>query len=975
MQEEKKVQNTNAGSVHIVNSDSGIRLYPHQENAFAQMTEKIINSHKYPYKGLLVLPTGGGKTMTAARWIAENIIDKGIKVLWIAHRHELLEQAQRTFSMALAYHDVFPQRDKFDYRLISGIHDKPVNIRSTDDILFASKDSLASERSFGFLYDNWLKDNDEVFLVIDEAHHACARTYRRLIERIESVVKNFRMLGLTATPIRTNDTERGYLHKIFPDDMVFEISLRNLIRQGILSEPKFEEIKTELDLTQELSPDQIRKLHEGFDFDSIGMAVASTIANNSERNNLIVNRYVSNKEKYGKTIVFAVNKENTIVLSKLFNERGVRADFVMSDVRDASGLHSISSKDNKDKIARFRKGGDIDVLVNVNILTEGTDVPDVQSVFLTRPTSSKIMMTQMMGRGLRGEKAGGTKDAYIVTFIDNWDENIAWVNPEKLYIDELDFNDLDPETRKRITRLIAISKMEEFAILSDKKIDPKKKAQLESIDFIKRIPKGIYQFRYPTYKENGEPYEKVCEILVYDNLESAYKNLLADIPNMFCDIRNEFDSPENISTDNIMNYSDACVAKYFADVEPYPAFRLEDIDDLLYYYFVTGELPTYFELPDRDKYDVSIIANHIIESDFGEKRKNEYISEKWSTESEAWQTFFDFSEKNFRNEVQLAINRILHPEDYVLPTEKPHEIFEDRRYVDMSLWDIRKHDPQYYQWLHDKVFEKFTDSEGFYFSAQSGKKSNNKLDFEIDHIKPLSAGGKTVLDNLQLLTVKENRQKGTKYDEESDDEIRRSKRAQPQILRVTRTDGSIVECKTATQTFAEMIEDAGIENVKNLNIFCASTPLIANVRRDKYVQKQLSDGQFLFTNFSTHGKKIWLDKISDKLNLGWQVDIIEKQANDDTNILLTQKEYSMENFRLTVSDTFSIAKQLIVTGVVESGEISKGDVVTVNGKTATVEAITLDKKQIDHAIVGNAIGLLLPILTKKDVKKGDVIEK
>ena len=196
MQEEKKVQNTNAGSVHIVNSDSGIRLYPHQENAFAQMTEKIINSHKYPYKGLLVLPTGGGKTMTAARWIAENVIDKGIKVLWIAHRHELLEQAQRTFSMALAYHDVFPQRDKFDYRLISGIHDKPVNIRATDDILFASKDSLASERSFGFLYDNWLKDNDEVFLVIDEAHHACARTYRRLIERSESLVKNFRMLGL-----------------------------------------------------------------------------------------------------------------------------------------------------------------------------------------------------------------------------------------------------------------------------------------------------------------------------------------------------------------------------------------------------------------------------------------------------------------------------------------------------------------------------------------------------------------------------------------------------------------------------------------------------------------------------------------------------------------------------------------------------------------------------------------------------------
>lgn len=60
------------------------------------------------------------------------------------------------------------------------------------------------------------------------------------------------------------------------------------------------------------------------------------------------------------------------------------------------------------------------VLINVNILTEGIDLPQTKTVFLTRPTVSTILMTQMIGRSLRGEKAGGTKEAYVVSFIDDW---------------------------------------------------------------------------------------------------------------------------------------------------------------------------------------------------------------------------------------------------------------------------------------------------------------------------------------------------------------------------------------------------------------------------------------------------------------------------------------------------------------------------------------------------------------------------
>ena len=105
--EGQKAKTQNAGKVFISAEESGIQLYEHQKKAFDKMTKKIVNSKQYPFKGLLVLPTGGGKTLTAARWIAENILDKGIKVLWLAHRHELLDQAKKTFTNILAYKDIF----------------------------------------------------------------------------------------------------------------------------------------------------------------------------------------------------------------------------------------------------------------------------------------------------------------------------------------------------------------------------------------------------------------------------------------------------------------------------------------------------------------------------------------------------------------------------------------------------------------------------------------------------------------------------------------------------------------------------------------------------------------------------------------------------------------------------------------------------------------------------------------------------
>ena len=752
--ESKKVKISFAGTVHIAEDESNIRLYPHQEEAFSNMQKEIILSGKNPFAGLLVLPTGGGKTLTVAHWLSKNILDKGKKALWIAHRHELLEQAKTTFAEKLAFKDIFLNKKSFNYRILSGIHDKPIHVKPEDDIIFASKDSVNA--GFNHLLKNWIKNNtDEIFLVIDEAHHATAKTYRKIITGLQNNVHKFRMLGLTATPFRTAVKEQGFLKKIFPDDIVYKIDLRTLIRIGILSEPYFEEVQTGQDIIEkyELTDKQIEELQTQFgDFNAIlGENVAKTIAENKERNSIIVEKYVSQKEKYKQTLVFALNVDNAIALNALFREKGIKSDFVISTVKDIVTGVTISSKENKDKIDRFRSG-ELDVLINVNILTEGTDVPNVQSVFITRPTNSTILMTQMIGRGLRGLRAGGTKEAFIVSFVDNWHNKVAWVNPEKLFIEEnVDFDDKDNETTKHLVRLIAISKIEEFAILSNQIIEPEMRNELEKLNFIERIPVGIYQFKFS---------ERNCEILVYDNGYQSYIDFITDLPVIF--FKYQFGQKEYL-TETELDYAVNFVEnEYFSGCMNFLAYRREDLKDVLKYYESTELLPIFTEFKDREKYDIDNIAKEIFDADLRRQEREDRLTEIWNHGEHNWQTFFNFDEKNFRREIGLAEERFARPDLYVRKPVVPTDEKELRELEKLSLSDIRQVNPAYERWLRNEVFRKFTDKDGYYVSAKSGYRSKSKLIFQVDHIKPMHNGGLTVLENLQLLTRAENAVKGVK---------------------------------------------------------------------------------------------------------------------------------------------------------------------------------------------------------------------
>lgn len=252
-------------------------------------------------------------------------------------------------------------------------------------------------------------------IVVDEAHHTYAKSYQRTIEYIMKLRKDAKLLGLTATPIRGTDNESKALMKLFGDTVVYNISMGELIKKQVLADPRFEQIQTNTDFEAIISIDEEKLIKK---YGEIPATLADKIAHSSKRNKIIVDTYMKNKEHYGKTLIFALNIFHCYTLCQELQARGVKCDYIFS-----------GNSNNELKIINFKEGK-LDVLVNVNILTEGSDVPDIETVFLTRPTQSEGLLMQMIGRGMRGKYSGGTDKVTIVDFNDKWETFNKWLNPQ-----------------------------------------------------------------------------------------------------------------------------------------------------------------------------------------------------------------------------------------------------------------------------------------------------------------------------------------------------------------------------------------------------------------------------------------------------------------------------------------------------------------------------------------------------------------
>jgi len=535
--------------------------HQHQKEAWRKLDRS-----SFPRRGLLVFPTGGGKTKAIVHWLLRNVLSEPEprRVLWIAHRAELIQQATQSFWQLLG---ISNRSKPLVIRCISGSHGKPITAllgKTPADVSLCTIQSMSRRPE---IVQEYFNQNRNCVIVVDEAHHAAAKTYRDVLSAA-SRYRKIEILGLTATPTRTVEAEIRYLTKLFPDGILYQTDQVSLIQKGILSNPIPETVKTHYNFDRDLTRKELAYLRQ---FGDLPASVLNRIGRHTSRNKLIVNHYLDWQSEYGQTLVFATNIIHCYALADAFREEGIRADYVASKRHDR--------KTNESVVRSFRKG-EIDVLISVAILTEGVDLPNVKSVFLARPTGSEILMKQMVGRGMRGPRAGGHSDVYIVSFADHWERFPDWLDPVSM----LDVGSGIPETRvKRGVKAPTVVIPWEL-ISAASSIAP----DIQPAEVYSSLPLGWYQLRY------GDPdLGRATAILVYDQQQAAFEKFVK----------------EAIYGFHVMGGPGGPLASYFADV-PDPRPSHQSLETLVRYIREFGR-PTFISFEDRKAFDPDEVARKL----------------------------------------------------------------------------------------------------------------------------------------------------------------------------------------------------------------------------------------------------------------------------------------------------------------------------------------------------------------------------
>lgn len=387
-------------------------LLPHQFEAI-QAIQRSFSDRKQQNCGIVSIPTGGGKTYTAVHWLNIILHKDKVKIIWFAQSFELLNQTyfcmKENLNQDLSIRRVSSERE----------HSKVKDIKSTDDIILITTQSAIKNADSENGYLTFVNNNrNDLICVLDEAHHAPAYGFRKMITGLKERVSNLWLLGLTATPTYTNEDRRGWLWKIFDKGIVYEVEKELLQQQGILAKENFRYIKTPTKiLLNEADYLWLVKKHR-----EIPEHIIEELAENKERNDFIISEYLKNKDEYGKTIIFLDRWYQCEYMKGEFDKRGIKCEAIYS-------FNNERERTNGEVIEAFRND-EFEILINVKMLTEGADVPTVKTVFISHETQSYILFNQMIGRCLRGERAGGKKrEANIVLFGDKWDKSVVWYIP------------------------------------------------------------------------------------------------------------------------------------------------------------------------------------------------------------------------------------------------------------------------------------------------------------------------------------------------------------------------------------------------------------------------------------------------------------------------------------------------------------------------------------------------------------------
>jgi superfamily II DNA or RNA helicase/ATP:corrinoid adenosyltransferase len=405
-------------------------LFEHQKRAIRELDGWWRGEAR---AGVLCLPTGGGKTRTAVAFALRHLSSDN-RVLWLAHRDELVTQAIATFVESSA-DGIRP--------FGVGRFDGKSKVKTPVDIVVASIPTLAARRGGVLANYEALIASQQTFglVVVDECHHATAKTWYAVVkDRLDA---GDRVLGLSATPTRTNVKERPKFWKLF-GDVVYEEPLLELIRHRILAKPRPIPVPTGQAFDASSTE---RKAYETFG--DLPQSLVKRISDDHARNAVIVNSLVQNRSSWGATLVFAGSIDQSEALARMLQHAGLTAKAVSGTTRP---------EERRATVEDF-KAGRLNVVVNVDLFTEGTDLPGVETVVIARPSRSRILFQQMVGRGMRGPLVGGSEFCNVIMFYDELggllEETLASTfTTEREAIAALDADELaeEPKTEKPAPR-------------------------------------------------------------------------------------------------------------------------------------------------------------------------------------------------------------------------------------------------------------------------------------------------------------------------------------------------------------------------------------------------------------------------------------------------------------------------------------------------------------------------------------------
>lgn len=378
-------------------------LKDYQSRVFFKSKEQLKQFNRY----IIQMPTGSGKTRTTMELICQKLKESetDTSIFWVAHSKELCEQAIQCFK-EVWYHI---GDSEVQICRIFGNHNALKTPPKGKKFIVGGFQKLFSQyKKNEKLFDKVVRNTKLV--VVDEAHKALAPTYKKVTDKLTESYAC--LIGLTATPGRKKDDLfenkklAEYFHntKIAIDTGSNKSVISYLKEKKILSKVKFDELITSNKI--KLTSSDLAYLNSKFDFPP---SFLKKLGKSKIRNLEILQKLKAYLNEKNQILYFATSLDQSKFINSVVSFLGFKSCHIDG---------STDKGTREQNIERF-KNKDLQIICNYGVLTTGFDAPQTDLVFIARPTSSIVLYSQMIGRGLRGPAIGGTEECTICTVKDN----------------------------------------------------------------------------------------------------------------------------------------------------------------------------------------------------------------------------------------------------------------------------------------------------------------------------------------------------------------------------------------------------------------------------------------------------------------------------------------------------------------------------------------------------------------------------